>query len=80
MSEYKRGPHTLFWPPSRQRLSVRIAIMSGSGKGLLGLWLYRQGEDEWKLKDDHKVLHSKTFTILTRLTFRFYVQVGREGN
>jgi len=25
--------------------------MSGSGKGLLGLWLYRMGEEEWKLKD-----------------------------
>jgi len=24
--------------------------MSGSGKGLLGLWLYRTGE-EWALKD-----------------------------
>ena len=32
--------------------------MSGSGKGLLGLWLYRMGEEEWKLKDsvaEHRV-------------------------
>lgn len=27
--------------------------MSGSGKGLLGLWLYRMGEEEWKLKDSY---------------------------
>lgn len=25
--------------------------MSGSGKGLLGLWLYRQGGDDWALRD-----------------------------
>lgn len=24
--------------------------MSGSGKGLLGLWLYRSGEQEWAVK------------------------------
>ncbi|KAK3932088.1 Tryptophan 5-hydroxylase 1 [Frankliniella fusca] len=27
------------------------AGMSGSGKGLLGLWLYRQGGDDWALRD-----------------------------
>lgn len=27
--------------------------MSGSGKGLLGLWLYRMGDEEWKLKDSY---------------------------
>lgn len=25
--------------------------MSGSGKGLLGLWLYHSGEQEWALKE-----------------------------
>lgn len=25
--------------------------MSGSGKGLLGLWLYRSGESEWAVKE-----------------------------
>lgn len=25
--------------------------MSGSGKGLLGLWLYRSGESEWSVKE-----------------------------
>lgn len=25
--------------------------MSGSGKGLLGLWLYRSGEQEWAIKE-----------------------------
>lgn len=25
--------------------------MSGSGKGLLGLWLYRSGEQEWAVKE-----------------------------
>lgn len=24
--------------------------MSGSGKGLLGLWLYRSGDQEWAVK------------------------------
>lgn len=28
--------------------------MSGSGKGLLGLWLYRMGDEEWKLKDSYR--------------------------
>jgi hypothetical protein len=27
--------------------------MSASGKGLLGLWLYRMGEEEWKMKDSY---------------------------
>lgn len=25
--------------------------MSGSGKGLLGLWLYRSGDSEWAVKE-----------------------------
>lgn len=32
--------------------------MSGSGKGLLGLWLYRSGEHEWAVKEGsplHKI-------------------------
>lgn len=32
--------------------------MSGSGKGLLGLWLYRSGESEWALKEGSP-LHKK---------------------
>lgn len=32
--------------------------MSGSGKGLLGLWLYRSGEQEWALKEGSP-LHKK---------------------
>lgn len=27
--------------------------MSASGKSLLGLWLYRMGEEEWKMKDSY---------------------------
>lgn len=32
--------------------------MSGSGKGLLGLWLYRSGEQEWAVKEGSP-LHKK---------------------
>lgn len=34
--------------------------MSGSGKGLLGLWLYRSGEKEWALKEGSPIHHSKS--------------------
>lgn len=43
--------------------------MSGSGKGLLGLWLYRMGEEEWKLKDsvaEHRV--SKLIQLFQKFT------------
>ncbi|XP_055384082.1 tryptophan 5-hydroxylase 1 [Condylostylus longicornis] len=33
--------------------------MSGSGKGLLGLWLYRSGEQEWAIKHGSPI-HNKT--------------------
>lgn len=32
--------------------------MSGSGKSLLGLWLYRSGESEWSVKEGSP-LHKK---------------------
>lgn len=38
--------------------------MSGSGKGLLGLWLYRSGEHEWAVKEGsplHKVAEVSNF-------------------
>lgn len=43
--------------------------MSGSGKGLLGLWLYRSGE-EWTVKEDCPIpttesLVSKYFILVT---------------
>lgn len=34
--------------------------MSGSGKGLLGLWLYRSGEKEWALKEGSPIHHSNS--------------------
>lgn len=33
--------------------------MSGSGKGLLGLWLYRSGEQEWALKEGSPIHRTK---------------------
>lgn len=37
---------------------IILKKMSGSGKGLLGLWLYRSGEHEWAVKEGsplHKI-------------------------
>lgn len=44
--------------------------MSGSGKGLLGLWLYRSGESEWAVKEGSP-LHKKRDMMVsaTRLGF-----------
>lgn len=39
--------------------------MSGSGKGLLGLWLYRSGEQEWAVKEGSPLHHKKeTFELV----------------
>lgn len=40
--------------------------MSGSGKSLLGLWLYRTGE-EWALKDGEHEVSLIKITNLSRL-------------
>lgn len=48
--------------------------MSGSGKGLLGLWLYRSGEQEWAVKegsplhktDERKVINNAKFAESTK--------------
>lgn len=40
--------------------------MSGSGKGLLGLWLYRSGEQEWAVKEGSP-LHNQDDLVVTRL-------------
>lgn len=37
--------------------------MSGSGKGLLGLWLYRSGEQEWALKEGSPLHKRKDFVV-----------------
>ncbi|XP_055690545.1 tryptophan 5-hydroxylase 1 [Lutzomyia longipalpis] len=36
--------------------------MSGSGKGLLGLWLYRSGEQEWAVKEGSPLHRRKEFS------------------
>lgn len=48
--------------------------MSGSGKGLLGLWLYRSGEQEWAVKagsplhkPDDRLVNNNDTQILMRL-------------
>lgn len=35
--------------------------MSGSGKGLLGLWLYRSGEQEWAVKEGSPLHRRRDF-------------------
>lgn len=37
--------------------------MSGSGKGFLGLWLYRSGNQEWALKEGSPLHQRKNFII-----------------
>ena len=41
--------------------------MSGSGKSLLGLWLYRMGEEEWKMKDSYHTDREVRFIIFFSL-------------
>lgn len=42
--------------------------MSGSGKSLLGLWLYRSGEQEWSVKEGSP-LHKKKDLLVSILIF-----------
>lgn len=39
--------------------------MSGSGKGLLGLWLYRSGEQEWAVKEGSP-LHNQDDLVVNK--------------
>lgn len=43
--------------------------MSGSGKGLLGLWLYRSGEQEWALKEGSPLHKRQDFVVITEKYF-----------
>lgn len=43
----------------RQIKKCKLCKMSGSGKGLLGLWLYRSGEQEWALKEGSPIHQRK---------------------
>lgn len=45
--------------------------MSGSGKGLLGLWLYRSGEQEWALKEGSPLHRRKESLVNILYTFMF---------
>lgn len=42
--------------------------MSGSGKGLLGLWLYRSGEQEWAVKEGSP-LHNQDDLVVNKLIY-----------
>lgn len=42
--------------------------MSGSGKGLLGLWLYRSGEQEWAVKEGSP-LHNQEDLVVNKLLY-----------
>lgn len=41
--------------------------MSASGKSLLGLWLYRSGEQEWAVKEGSPIHKPKDFTVIINL-------------
>lgn len=45
--------------------------MSGSGKGLLGLWLYRSGEQEWAVKEGSP-LHNQDDLVVNNLYIYFF--------
>jgi hypothetical protein len=38
--------------------------MSASGKSLLGLWLYRSGEQEWAVKEGSPIHKPKEFIVI----------------
>ena len=38
--------------------------MSGSGKGLLGLWLYHSGDQEWAVKEGSPLHRRKEFAVI----------------
>lgn len=40
--------------------------MSGSGKGLLGLWLYRSGDKEWAVKEGSP-LHKRKDLVVNKM-------------
>lgn len=44
--------------------------MSGSGKGLLGLWLYRSGESEWAVKEGSPLHNEEDLVVRFQWTFR----------
>lgn len=46
-------------------MSVHCVVMSASGKSLLGLWLYRSGEQEWAVKQGSPLHQLKKDTSVT---------------
>lgn len=46
-----------------------LKIMSASGKSLLGLWLYRSGEQEWALKEGSPIHKAKDFIVNINLVY-----------
>lgn len=53
--------------------------MSGSGKGLLGLWLYRSGEQEWALKAGSPLHKRKELVVRMEIGWIVLIVVEQDG-
>lgn len=51
--------------------------MSGSGKGLLGLWLYRSGESEWAVKEGSPIHNEDDLVVRNESNFLRYFNSKR---
>ena len=61
-------------PRTQVRSVLCFCAMSGSGKGLLGLWLYRSGEKEWALKEGSPIHQTNSVVVGILLgSFRTFV-------
>lgn len=54
--------------------------MSGSGKGLLGLWLYRSGEQEWAVKEGSPLHKRKELMVRKTVSLLFWPIWSAFGN
>lgn len=63
---------------NRRQFAVHLN-MSGSGKSILGLWLYRSGEQEWAVKQGSP-LHKRRNHLVSEEFFHFYSQHLRQYN
>lgn len=54
--------------------------MSGSGKGLLGLWLYRSGEQEWAVKEGSPLHKRKELMVRKTASLLFWPIWSAFGN
>lgn len=51
--------------------------MSGSGKGLLGLWLYRSGEQEWAVKEGSPLHNQEDLVVNIRAQFEINLRYAK---